>query len=111
MQPFSSLRIIFASTLIVLAALPAYALDLHGARASGKVGETLSGYVEAVTPSTEVSSLVSDVNAKRLAEYTRISKQNGQPVDVVAKLAAEQIINGLPKGSKYKDASGGWKTK
>mgnify|MGYP000700479684 CR=1 FL=1 len=81
--------------MIVLAALmaasPAFALDLHGARAQGLVTETPDGFVKAAKSSPEVDALVADVNAKRRAEYERISKQNGQPVDVVGRLAAPQI--------------------
>lgn len=94
-----------------LIAFPAFALDLHSARASGQVGEKADGYIEALQTTPEVASLVADVNAKRKAEYARISSQNGQPVDVVAKLAAEQIIGKLGKGEKYQDASGSWKSK
>lgn len=94
-----------------LIAFPAFALDLHQARTSGMVGEKLDGYAAALKPSPEVNALVADVNAKRKEEYARISKQNGQPVDVVAKLAAAQIINGLESGSSYQDANGNWKTR
>ncbi|MDD3370385.1 MAG: YdbL family protein [Alphaproteobacteria bacterium] len=94
-----------------LAASPALALDLHGARGSGLVGEKADGYVTALKPSAEVSALVSDVNAKRKNEYARISKQNGQPIDVVAKLAAQQIVGNLAPGSKYQGTDGSWKTK
>lgn len=83
--------VLVAAIALVLAA-PAYALDLHSARASGVVAETSEGYIKAVKPSAEVNALVSEVNAKRRAEYERISKQNGQPVDVVGKLAAPQIM-------------------
>jgi uncharacterized protein YdbL (DUF1318 family) len=93
----------------VLWALPALALDLHSARSSGQVGEKLDGYVEALQSSPEVQTLVSEVNAKRRAEYARISQQNGQPVDVVAKLAAAQVIGGLPSGAMYQDNGGNWK--
>ncbi|MEI7668738.1 MAG: YdbL family protein [Pseudomonadota bacterium] len=94
-----------------LIAFSAFALDLHQARSSGMVGEKLDGYVSALKDTPEVDALVADVNAKRKQEYTRISKQNGQPVDVVAKLAATQIINGLESGIHYQDADGKWKTR
>jgi uncharacterized protein YdbL (DUF1318 family) len=84
-------HVIFAALVTAMLAAPAYALDLHSARASGAVAETPDGYVKAVKSSAEVDALVSEVNAKRMAEYTRISKQNGQPVEVVGKLAAPQI--------------------
>lgn len=82
------IMIVLVSALI---AMPAFALDLHSARASGVVAETSEGYIKAVKSSAEVDALVKEVNAKRRAEYERISKQNGQPVDVVGKLAAPQI--------------------
>lgn len=94
-----------------LIALPALALDLQQARASGMVGEKLDGYIAALNPSADVSALVADVNAKRKAEYARISSKNGQPVEVVAKLAAQEIVNGLPKGASYQGPDGSWKTK
>jgi uncharacterized protein YdbL (DUF1318 family) len=93
----------------LLAASPALALDLQGARSSGLVGEKPNGYVEAVKPSPDVLSLVGDVNAKRKEEYARISKENGQSVEVVGQLAAQQIISKLPAGSLYQGSDGSWK--
>lgn len=83
------------SILIATLAMPAFALDLKTARSSGVVAETPEGYIKAVKSSPEVDALVTEVNAKRRAEYERISKQNGQPVDVVGKLAAPQIAKTL----------------
>jgi uncharacterized protein len=93
----------------IFAAVPAFALDLQSARAQGTVGEKLDGYVAALQQTPEVAALVADVNAKRKQEYARISKEKGQPVDVIAKLAAEEIINGLAPGSSYQGTDGGWK--
>ena len=93
----------------ILVAAPVFALDLQEARSQGLVGEKADGYVAAVSSSAEADALVSDVNAKRRAEYTRISKQNGQSLDVVSKLAAPQIMQGLPAGSMVQDSSGAWK--
>ncbi|HRQ59906.1 MAG TPA: YdbL family protein [Alphaproteobacteria bacterium] len=98
-----------ALALIMLLAAPAYALDLQQARAAGSVGEKLDGYVSARSDAPDVQALVADVNGKRRAEYTRISKENNQPVDIVAKLAAEQIINGLAPGAYYQAPDGSWK--
>ena len=92
-----------------LVALPALALDLHQARGAGQVGEKADGYVAALSSTTEVKALVADVNAKRSVEYARISKENGQPVDVVAKLAAQQIITNLKAGESYQGTDGAWK--
>lgn len=98
-----------AAALTLVTAFPAYALDLQDARAAGKVGETTKGYVAALKPSAEVDALVAEVNAKRKQEYAKISAANGQTVDVVAKVAAEQIINNLDDGSLYQAADGSWK--
>lgn len=95
----------------LLTAGAAYALDLHGARASGQVGEKADGYVAALQSSPDVDALVADVNAKRRTEYQKISAQNGQTVDVVGRVAAEAIIGKLPAGASYQDASGNWKKK
>jgi len=97
--------------LCTLVALPAFALELHQARTSGMVGEKFDGYVTALKPSPEVTALVAEVNVKRTHEYARISKENGQPIDVVAKLAAEQIITKLEPGSPYQSTDGSWKTR
>ncbi|PJB69606.1 MAG: DUF1318 domain-containing protein [Alphaproteobacteria bacterium CG_4_9_14_3_um_filter_47_13] len=93
----------------LLMAFPAFALDLHEARRAGLVGETLDGYITALKETPESAALVKEVNQKRLQEYTRISLENNQPVDVVAKLAAPQIINKLESGDYYQDSKGVWK--
>lgn len=93
----------------LLAAAPAFAMDLQSARANGSVGETPQGYIAAVKPSAEVNALVAEVNAKRRQEYNRISAANGQSVAVVGTIAAEQIINNLAPGSLYQAADGIWK--
>lgn len=95
----------------LLAAIPAMALTLDQARSSGAVGEKLDGYVGVVKASPDASALAADVNAKRKAEYEKISRQNGQPASVVGKVASEQIINGLPSGSYYQSPNGSWTKK
>jgi uncharacterized protein YdbL (DUF1318 family) len=95
----------------MFAALPAFALDLQQARLTGDIGEKADGYVAPLKPTPEINTLAGEVNAKRRLEYSRISKANGQPVDVVAKLAAPQIIGGLPAGSRYQGSDGAWKTR
>ncbi len=90
-------------------AAPAFALDLAQARSAGLVGEKTDGYIATVQATPEAQALVIDVNARRKTEYERISKENGQAVDLVAKLAAEQIISQLPAGSYYLAPDGSWK--
>lgn len=106
-------RILFTALFAValVFASQVFAADLSEARARGIVGEKLDGYIGAVTSSAEANAVVSDVNARRRTEYEKISKANGQPVSVVGKVAAENIINGLPTGSLYQAPDGSWKKK
>src|SRR5687768_17130250 len=97
--------------LIALLASEVFAMELSQARAKGIVGEKLDGYIGTVVSSPDASAVVSEINARRRAEYEKISKENGQPVSVVGKVAAETIINGLPGGSLYQGADGSWKKK
>ena len=94
-----------------LIAFPALALDHAQARAQGTVGELPTGYVAMVKSGAGVQSLVADINARRKQEYQRISKENGETVDVVAELAAVQVIQKLPSGSLYQSPDGKWVAK
>lgn len=102
-------KILITAAALALFSLPALALDLQQARQQGLVGEQTTGYVAPLDNNPDVQRLATEVNAKRRQEYQRISQENGQPVDVVAKLAAQQIMQQLPSGAMYQDASGGWK--
>jgi hypothetical protein len=104
-------KLIAIIAIIFAATTSASALDLQSARATGQIGEKNDGYVTALQSTLEAKNLAAEVNEKRKAEYARISKENGQTVDVVAKIAAGQIITKLPAGAKYQDNSGAWKTK
>lgn len=100
---------VLTSILGIFLAFSAQAMTLDEGRTSGAVGERSDGYLEALKSSSDVRSFVDMVNSKRKQEYLRISKENGQPVDIVAKLAAEQIVNKLPAGSSYQAPNGSWK--
>lgn len=103
--------LVIASIVFAVISLPAMALDLQIARGQGIVGEKLDGFVAAIKTTPEATALVSQVNELRKVEYAKISKQNGQPIDVVAKIAAVEIIKKLPSGAKYQDGSGKWLAK
>ena len=103
-----SKRILMALAAAMMVAAPALALDLKTARTTGQLGEQRDGYVAVRKASPEATALAAEINAKRQAEYARISAENGQPVAVVGQLAAPQIISNLPAGSPYQDASGNW---
>jgi uncharacterized protein YdbL (DUF1318 family) len=93
---------------LALAAAPALAIGLDQAKAQGLVGEQADGYLGVVTGSPEASALVSDVNAKRRAEYAEIAKKRGTSVDAVAALAGQKLVARTPSGQFVKGSSGGW---
>lgn len=92
-------------------ALPAWAIDLQTAKQQGLVGEKPDGYVGAVQSSGEVSTLVNSVNQQRKQAYIGISKENGQPLNVVETLAAKKLYDKLAGGEYYQAADGSWKKK
>ena len=91
--------------------LAAHAMDLKTARDQGLVGELRSGFVAIIKPADGVSMMVEEVNSKRLIEYRKIAAENKQSVDVVATLAAGQIINKLSKGHYYQTVDHKWAQK
>ncbi|MCB0345944.1 MAG: YdbL family protein [Bdellovibrionales bacterium] len=100
--------LLLVTTLFVAA--PAFALDLDQAKARGLVGETPSGYLASVSDSVspDVKALVSEINAKRKAEYQKIAKENGASVASVEKLAAEKAFQKTPAGQFVRKPSGEW---
>ena len=88
---------LLVTILALTIAIPAFALDLQTARQQGIIGEQPDGYVVVLKASDDASKLANEVNAARKAEYQRISKENGQSVEAVAKIAAETIAKKLGK--------------
>jgi len=97
--------------LVALFAVPAYAIDLDAAKAQGLVGEQPDGYVGIVvsTPSSDVQSMVNEVNAKRKASYREVAqKTEGADLTAVEKLAGQKLISRTPSGQYVKNAQGQW---
>lgn len=103
----------FLAILTVILPLSAFALDLDSAKDQGLVGERPDGYLGAVSanPSADVAALIQDINSRRRAKYTEISKKNGQTRQVVEALAHKKVLGMMPAGHYYMDASGNWKKK
>ncbi len=106
-------RLSIAFVISLLVSLPAFALDLQTAKQQGLVGEAMTGYIAPVNATApEINTLVIEVNAARKAEYQRISKENGQPLQVVEKLAAQKLFEDrVAPGEFYKTADGNWQKK
>lgn len=96
-----------------LAALPALAASLAEAKAAGQVGEKVDGFlgvVDANAPA-DVRALVDQVNAERQAKYAEIAQKQGTPIDAVAKIAGQKLIERTPGGQYVLGADGQWRQK
>ena len=101
---------LFASYLL-LTAHPAFALDLQAAKNQGLVGETPSGYLEAVTqPTAQVSALIRDINAQRKQKFKEIASRNNTTLEAVEQLAGKKAIEKSKAGS-YIKVGGRWQQK
>jgi hypothetical protein len=96
--------------LAALLAVPASALTLDEAKASGAVGEQADGYLGVVRDAPDVRALVDDINAKRRAEYQRIAGENGVAVRDIEQLAGKKAVErAAAAGQWVRLPSGEWK--
>lgn len=103
-------KTLFAASLLIISQA-ASAIDLQTAKSQGLVGETPSGYLEAVKkPSAEVKTLITTVNSKRKAKYQEIASRNKTDIKAVEKLAGEKAMQKSKPGSYIKQG-GSWKKK
>lgn len=83
-------------------------LTLNEARAQGRVGETLSGYLAPVKQDPETLALVSRFNAARTESYQKLADSNNLPVDEVAKMAGQKLVARAQPGEYVKGINGKW---
>jgi hypothetical protein len=105
------------AALAVVAALAAPALAqrdpaFDAARASGKVGEKVDGYVGIVGADTpDLRRLVDDINIKRKAVYAERAQANNATIEEYAlTIGCQQILKTQP-GEKYQAPDGSWQTR
>lgn len=98
---------------LIASPLSAWSMELDAAKQQGLVGEQADGYLGIVTPSpsSEVTALVEEVNAKRRAQYQRIATQNGIALADVEALAGQKTIDKTPSGYYVKPPGSGWRKK
>ena len=85
-------KLFICAAVIATHTTAAWALDLTEARTRGLVCERADGTLAATSNvDPDVAQLVASVNAGRKAEYKRIASEQNQPMEVAAKLAAEQL--------------------
>ncbi|MBE3485848.1 MULTISPECIES: YdbL family protein [unclassified Enterobacter cloacae complex] len=83
-------------------------LTLNDARAQGRVGETLSGYLAHVQHDAETLALVNRINAARTESYQQLADSNNLPVDEVAKMAGQKLVARAQPGEYVKGINGKW---
>jgi Uncharacterized protein conserved in bacteria len=83
-------------------------LTLNEARAQGRVGETLSGYIAPLRQDAETLSLVNQINAARTESYQKLADSNNLPVDEVAKMAGQKLVARAQPGEYVKGINGKW---
>jgi len=99
------------TTILLATAQPAFAIDLQTAKNQGLVGETPSGYLEAVKqPTADVNALINEINAKRKAKFKEIAVRNNTSLDAVEQLAGKKAIEKSGPGS-YVKIGGAWQQK
>jgi len=96
------------TSLLLFAAQPVFAIDLQTAKDQGLVGETPSGYLEAVkAPSAEVKALVENINTQRKQKYKDIAARNNTSLQAVELLAGKKAMEKSAPGS-YIKVGGSW---
>ncbi|EAY0351288.1 DUF1318 domain-containing protein [Salmonella enterica] len=88
-----------------------WALTLDEARTQGRVGETLNGYLVALKNDAETQKLVLDINHARRASYQQIADSNHLPVDEVAKMAGQKLVERARPGEYVQGINGKWMRK
>ena len=105
---------VLALALVTLgSALPAFAQSLDQAKAAGLVGEKADGFlgVVAADAPADVRAMVDRINAERRARYADIAQKQNAPLDAVAKIAGEKLIERAPAGQYVLGADGRWRRK
>ncbi|EAA7480219.1 YdbL family protein [Salmonella enterica] len=88
-----------------------WALTLDEARTQGRVGETLNGYQVALKNDAETQKLVLDINHARRASYQQLADSNHLPVDEVAKMAGQKLVERARPGEYVQGINGKWMRK
>lgn len=100
--------LILTSLVLSLLSGNALALTLNEARAQGRAGETLDGYLMALKQDAETRTLVNEINAARSASYQQLADSHHIPVDEVAKMAGQKLVERARPGEYVQGINGKW---
>lgn len=100
-------KIITTIIIAVTFSFNAFALNLQQAKAQGIVGETETGYIEAIKDTKAAQALVKQVNGKRKQIYLKMAKKNKVQLSQIEQLAGEKAIKKTRAGHLIKQ-NGQW---
>lgn len=102
------LLVIFFTALLTLSlyGISSWAANLDQLRATGAIGESVSGYVVARTPSAQTEA--NAINAQRRSIYQQKAAAQGVSVDQVGKVYAAEILKKVPAGTWIQKENGQW---
>lgn len=102
-------RTLLLTTLILsLLSGNALALTLNEARMQGRVGETLNGYLVALKEDAETLTLVKEINQARSVSYQQLAESHNIPVEEVAKMAGQKLVERARPGEYVQGINGKW---
>lgn len=100
--------IVFVLLALSLTSTALKALTLDEARAQGRVGETLRGYIAPLRHDRETQALVEHINKARSESYQQLADSNNIPVDDVSRLAGQKLVARAKPGEYVQGINGQW---
>ncbi|AZI89751.1 DUF1318 domain-containing protein [Kosakonia sp. CCTCC M2018092] len=101
-------RVIGALLALSLVSGIAQALTLDEARSQSRVGETLNGYIAPLRQDRETLALVERINKARTESYQQLADRNNIPVDDVANMAGQKLVERAKPGEYVRGINGKW---
>ncbi|EOD1042077.1 TPA: YdbL family protein [Citrobacter farmeri] len=99
---------ILATLILSLLSGSALALTLNEARTQGRVGETYNGYLVALKQDAQTLTLVSEINKARADSYRKLAESHQLPIDEVAKMAGQKLVERAKPGEYVQGINGKW---
>ncbi|MEM6050045.1 DUF1318 domain-containing protein [Erwinia sp. P7711] len=93
---------------LLLLSPAALALNLDEARAEGRVGETLTGYIAPLKQDKETLELVDRINQGRKQQYQTLAQRNNMTTAAVARIAGQKLVERAAAGEYVRGINGQW---
>lgn len=86
---------------------------VDNAKSQRLVGERIDGYLGLVTGfvSPDIQSAVNEINIRRKSAYTKLARDQGVEIGVIARLTGEKLVAKALSGHKTMGADGVWQTR